>query len=63
MNSNTAVFGELSLAGEIRPVNKGKQRIKAAQSLGFTDIAGPEKEEGSTQVQTIKELVKQVFKK
>ena len=63
LNSNTAVFGELSLAGEIRPVNKGKQRIKAAQSLGFTDIAGPEKEEGSTQVQTIKELVKQVFKK
>lgn len=63
LSSNTAVFGELSLAGEIRPVNKAKQRIKAAQSLGFTELAGPEKEEGSSQVLTIKELVKLVFKK
>ena len=63
LNSNTAVFGELSLAGEIRPVNKCKQRIKAAQSLGFTQIAGPEKEEGCSPVETIKELIKLVFKK
>ena len=57
ITSNTSVFGELSLAGEIRPVSKEKQRIKAAEALGFTVSVGPEK------VFDIKQLVKNVFKK
>jgi DNA repair protein RadA/Sms len=35
------LVGELSLAGEIRPVNRLKQRIKAASSLGFMKVLGP----------------------
>lgn len=61
VNNNIAVFGELSLAGEIRPVSKSKQRIKACQSLGFTNVVSPDKE--CTQINTIKELIREVFSK
>ena len=57
ITSNTSVFGEISLAGEIRPVSKEKQRIKAAEALGFTVSVGTEK------VFDIKQQVKNVFKK
>lgn len=63
INSKTAIFGELSLAGEIRPVSKSKQRIKAAQGLGFTNSIGPEKDPVCTQVLDIKDLIKKVFSK
>lgn len=63
VSSNTAAFGELSLAGEIRSVNKAKQRIKAGKNLGFTTIYCPEKEESSVKVENIKQLVKNVFSK
>jgi DNA repair protein RadA/Sms len=33
---STVAFGEISLAGEIRPVTSGKQRAAEAQRLGFT---------------------------
>ena len=36
-----AYIGELSLAGEIRTVKKLKQRIKTAQSMGFTKVVSP----------------------
>lgn len=61
--SNTAVFGELSLAGEIRPVNKAKQRIKAAENLGFTSIIHSNDEAGSTKTENIKSLIKAIFGK
>lgn len=61
VNNNIAVFGELSLAGEIRPVSKSKQRIKACQSLGFTNVVSPDKE--CTQINSIKELIREVFSK
>ena len=57
----TVVVGELSLAGEIRRVFKLKQRVKTAQSLGFTNILAPEEEAGSICVQNIKDLVKALF--
>jgi DNA repair protein RadA/Sms len=41
--ANTAIAGELSLAGEVRPVRRLAGRIKAAQSLGFGSFLGPEK--------------------
>ena len=62
LKPNSAVLGELTLAGEIRPVSKTKQRIKAAQNLGFTDIIIPEEEAGAVKAQTIRELIKLVFK-
>ncbi len=38
---NSAFIGELSLAGEIRPVSKLALRIKTAESMGFTKIFSP----------------------
>ena len=34
-------FGELSLAGEVRPVNRIEQRIAEAEKLGFSDMIIP----------------------
>lgn len=59
LNNNIAVFGELSLAGEIRNVSKAKQRIKASLSLGFSNIICCEKE--ASYVSTIKELISAIF--
>lgn len=59
LDNNIAVFGELSLAGEIRNVSKAKQRIKASLSLGFSNIICCEKE--ATYVSTIKELISAIF--
>ncbi len=61
VKNGTAVFGELSLAGEIRPVTKTKQRIKAAESLGFTQILSPS-DEGNNGISDIKTLIKTLFR-
>jgi DNA repair protein RadA/Sms len=45
---NTAIAGELSLAGEVRPVRRLASRIKTAGSLGFGNFLGP-RGEGSTE--------------
>ncbi len=34
-------FGELSLAGEVRPVNFSSKRIKAAIDMGFEEVVSP----------------------
>jgi DNA repair protein RadA/Sms len=39
--SGLAVFGEVGLAGEIRPVQSGQERIKAAIKHGFNKIIVP----------------------
>lgn len=59
----TAVFGELSLAGEVRPVPKAAQRVKTAQNLGFNNIYAPEKTSGVIEVSDIRSLIKTVFSK
>lgn len=61
VKNGTAVFGELSLAGEIRPVTKTKQRIKAAEGLGFTQILSPS-DEGNNGISDIKTLIKTNFR-
>ena len=61
VKNGTAVFGELSLAGEIRPVTKTKQRIKAAEGLGFTQILSPS-DEGNNGISDIKTLIKTIFR-
>jgi len=58
----TAITGELSLAGEIRPVNRLKQRAKAAHTLGFTQVLGPEKDEDIIAVADIQSLIKKLFR-
>lgn len=62
VTSGTAVFGELSLAGEVRPVSKTAQRIKTAKNLGFINIYSPEKAPEVTAVSDIKTLIKTVFR-
>ncbi|MBP5519007.1 MAG: DNA repair protein RadA [Treponema sp.] len=61
IKNGTAVFGELSLAGEIRPVTKTKQRIKAAESLGFTQILSPS-DDTTAGISDIKTLIKTIFR-
>ena len=61
--TGTAIFGELSLAGEVRPVSKTSQRIKTALNLGFSNIFTPEKNESSIMCSDIKSLIKSVFSK
>ena len=36
-----AVFGEVGLSGEIRPVQRGQERLKEAAKLGFSQILAP----------------------
>lgn len=63
LTTGTAIFGELSLAGEVRPVSKAAQRVKTAQNLGFTNIFAPEKISQVTFVSDIKTLIKTIFSK
>ncbi len=57
----TVIVGELSLAGEVRPVTKQKQRLKAARELGFEKLIAPEKEEGALTVESVKELIRSLI--
>ena len=61
VKNGTAVFGELSLAGEIRPVTKAKPRIKAAENLGFTQILAPY-DDNKSGIPDIKTLIKTLFR-
>ncbi len=61
LSNGTALVGELSLAGEIRPVSRVKQRVKTAKSLGYQKIIAPEKCDGAVFVQDIKGMVAAVF--
>lgn len=61
LENGLCIAGEISLAGEIRPVQHLKQRVKTAKELGFGKIIAPEKEDGSTVVNNIKDLIKKIF--
>ena len=39
--TKSIVFGEVGLAGEIRPVQRGQDRIREAAKLGFTTVVVP----------------------
>ena len=60
---NTSVFGEVSLAGEIRDVPKIKQRVKASENLGYTNVITPSDKDGKNKVGDIKSLIKMIFSK
>lgn len=63
LSEKTALVGEISLAGEVRPVNRIKQRAKASIALGFSKFIAPEKESGITEVTDVKSLIRTLFKK
>ena len=39
--AKTAIAGELSLAGEVRPISRLPARVRTARNLGFTGFLGP----------------------
>jgi DNA repair protein RadA/Sms len=39
--AKTLIFGEVGLAGEIRPVQRGQERIREAAKLGFRQVLIP----------------------
>ena len=41
LRSKSLVFGEVGLAGEIRPVQRGQERIREAAKLGFRTVVAP----------------------
>ena len=76
MPAKTAIAGELSLAGEVRPLRRLPGRVKTARNLGFSGFLGPtvltedldQKSgaevlpiEGFTGVRNIKETIKALF--
>lgn len=61
VGENTVIIGELSLAGEVRPVPRLKQRIKTAKDLGCTRLFTPETEAGCTRTENIQAMIKTVF--
>lgn len=61
IEKNAIIVGEVSLAGEIRPVTRLKQRVKTAKDLGFNKIFVPETEPNAIKISTVKEMVKQLF--
>ncbi len=56
LNSKLVVFGEVGLAGEVRPVQRGQERLKEAAKLGFTHAIVPK---ANAPKQAIKDM--QVF--
>ncbi|MBR1714006.1 MAG: DNA repair protein RadA [Treponema sp.] len=55
------ILGELSLAGEIRPIQRLRQRIKTAKELGFHTVVSPERDSESVQILSLKDMLKTVF--
>ena len=63
IDGSTVITGELSLAGEIRPVSRLKQRVKTAMELGFDRILAPEAESSAKKIDSIKAMLKEIFEK
>jgi len=70
--TKTAIAGELSLAGEVRPVRRLSTRGRTARNLGFTAFIGPPihneepcednlSSEGFSSFQNIKDVIKNLF--
>lgn len=54
MPEKTVVFGEIGLAGEVRPVQRGQERIKEAAKLGFTQAIIPKANQAKQAIKGIK---------
>ncbi|MCR5606781.1 MAG: DNA repair protein RadA [Treponema sp.] len=68
------ILGELSLAGEIRPVSRLRQRIKSANTMGYSKIVSPkenndaisdivDKNTNVITINSIKDMIKTLFAK
>ena len=47
------IFGEIGLAGEVRPVQRGQERIKEAAKLGFTRAIIPKANQAKQKINGI----------
>lgn len=56
---NTAVFGEVGLAGEVRPVGASERRLAESTKLGFTNtvVAGKTKDNAKIKIGNIREVL------
>ncbi len=54
--AKTIVFGEVGLAGEIRPVQRGQERIREASKLGFRQVLIPNANKPRQAIEGIKVL-------
>jgi DNA repair protein RadA/Sms len=52
----TAIAGELSLAGEVRPLRRLPGRVKTSKSLGFERFIGPIPEEAAPDITGVKDI-------
>jgi DNA repair protein RadA/Sms len=66
--SATTVTGEISLAGEIRPVAQLRRRLRTARDMGYERLVGPRRvregeapEESWVRVDTVSDCIKAVF--
>jgi DNA repair protein RadA/Sms len=62
--AKTAMAGELSLAGEVRPLRRMASRIKTGASLGFDAFIGPASDEANpalTEVRDIGSAIRALF--
>jgi DNA repair protein RadA/Sms len=50
------VFGEVGLAGEVRPVQRGQERLREAAKLGFTHAVIPKANQPRTPIEGIETL-------
>ncbi len=61
IGEGAVILGELSLAGEIRPIPRLKQRVKTSKDLGFDKVFAPEKESGVKQITSVGQAIKEIF--
>jgi DNA repair protein RadA/Sms len=66
--ARTAVVGEVSLAGEVRPVSGMDKRVRAALDMGFTTVLGPAPRpgersgaDGHTETPDVKAAIRALF--
>ena len=55
--ADTAVFGEISLSGALRPVGQTENRLKEARKLGFTSVIAPARSKlGAGEGMTVRQM-------
>ena len=53
LDQKTVIFGEIGLAGEVRPVQRGQERLKEAAKLGFTKAIIPKANQAKQKIDSI----------
>ena len=56
LDQKTVIFGEIGLAGEVRPVQRGQERLKEAAKLGFTRAIIPKANQAKQKIKDIEIL-------